>query len=274
MIPKKLNEMLSFDDTTFGAQECELNLAKLYPELKDRKDFEKRFESFIESDEFTRRLFYLSGDTLKYRTEVFASDRIDSRPPLFLLLGNPASHSVVSGLCFAFERDGKEHRFWKVLREVGILTISGQASIEARREALLELQYDSPFRISIAMFYSIPSPASARGWSGVNGIRKLLRARAFREITIYEEKRIQNLVSRFLRTDGGILAFQKDAYNGVRSGDSPAYCRGRANRGLLVGKYKFDENIRLAGSPPTRMMQAGQSRQVLEMYKNWLRRRQ
>ena len=45
--------MLSFDDTTFGTQECELNLAKLYPELRERRDFEKRFESFVESDEFT-----------------------------------------------------------------------------------------------------------------------------------------------------------------------------------------------------------------------------
>lgn len=29
-------EMLSFDDTTFGVQECKLNLAKLYPEPGER----------------------------------------------------------------------------------------------------------------------------------------------------------------------------------------------------------------------------------------------
>lgn len=52
-------EMLSFDDTTFGVQECELNLTELYPELRERKDFQKRLEAFVESDEITRRLLYL-----------------------------------------------------------------------------------------------------------------------------------------------------------------------------------------------------------------------
>jgi hypothetical protein len=261
--------MLSFDDTTFGVQECKLNLAKLYPELKERRDFRKRFEAFIRSDEATHCLFDLSGDTLKYKTEVFASDRIDDRPALLLLLGNPASHSVASGWCFAFEKSDSEHRFWKVLREVGILTFFDQASNEAHREALRELEYSSPFRVSIAVYYSIPSPASARSWSGVSGVRRLLRTRAFRAITTYEEKRIQSLVSRFISPTGGILAFQKDAYNGVRSQDSPAYSRERANQGLLVGKYKLDENIRLAGSPPTRIMQSEKSKQVLEKHKNW-----
>lgn len=262
--------MLSFDDTTFGIQECKLNLAELYPGVKERSDFQKRFGAFIGSDKTTQSLFELSGDTLTYKTEVFASDRIDDRPALLLLLGNPASHSVESGWCFAFEKSGSEHRFWKVLREVGILTFFDQGSNEARREALWELHYNSPFRVSIAVFYSIPSPASTRGWSGVNGVRRLLRARAFRAITTYEEKRIQSLVSRFISPAGGIIAFQKDAYNGVRSQDSPAYSRDWANHGLLVGKYKLDENIRLAGSPPTRVMQSERSKQVLEKHKNWL----
>jgi hypothetical protein len=262
--------MLSFDDTTFGIQDCKLNLGELYPGVKERSDFKKRFEAFIASDEATHGLFELSDDILTYKTEVFASDRIDDRPALLLLLGNPASHSVASGWCFAFEKSGSEHRFWKVLREVGILTFFDQGSNEARREALWELHYSSPFRVSIAVFFSIPSPASARGWSGVSGVRRLLRARAFRAITTYEEKRIQSLVSRFISPTGGILAFQKDAYNGVRSQDSPAYSREQANQGLLVGKYRLDENIHLAGSPPTRVMQSERSKQVLEKHKNWL----
>ena len=180
-------EILTFDDTTFGAQHCELNLARLYPDLPERRDFQLRYEAFVRTDEFTQQLFSISGDTLQYTTEVFASNRTDDRPPLLLLLGNPANHSVVSGLCFAFEKSGSEHRFWKVLREVGILNFLNQTSIEARREALLKLQYESPFRVSIAAFYSLPSPAS-RGWSGVSGIRKLLGARAFKAITSAEEK--------------------------------------------------------------------------------------
>jgi hypothetical protein len=263
-------EMLSFEDTSFGVQECQLNLAELYPDSGERSDFEKRFEAFVGGDEVTRRLFELSGDRMKYRTEVFVSDRIDDRPPLMLLLGNPASHSIASDLCFAFEKSGSEHRFWKVLREVGILNFLDQATIEARRKALLELQYDSPFRVSIAVFYSIPSPASSLGWSGVSGVRRLLGARAFKKITYFEEKRIQDLMFRFISPAGGIIAFQKDAYDGVRSQDSPAYSRDRANQGVLVGEYKLDENIRLAGSPPTRLMQSARSKWVLKKHRNWL----
>jgi hypothetical protein len=259
--------MLSFDDTTFGVQECELNLVELYPDLRERRDFQKRFETFVGSDVLSQKLFCLSGDKLKYCTEVFASDKIDDRPPLLLLLGNPASHSVVAGLCFASERTGSEHRFWKVLREVGLLNFFDQASNEARRKALYDLKYKSPYRVSIAVFYSIPSSASAPGWSGVRGVERLLGARAFKEIKDDEEKRIQKLVFRFIRPAGGIIAFQKDAYEGVRSQDSPAYSLDRAYQGLLMGKYKLDENIRLAGSPPTRMMRASRSMRVLEKCK-------
>lgn len=262
-------EVLTFDDTTFGAQQCELNLARLYPESPERRDFQSRYEDFVRTDEFTQQLFSISGDTLQYTTEVFASDRIDDRPPLLLLLGNPASHSVVSGLCFAFEKSGSEHRFWKVLSEVGVLNFQDQTSIAARWEALRNLQYESPFRVTIAVFYSLPTPAS-HAWSGVSGIRKLLGARAFKAITSAEENRIQNLVSRFLYPAGGILAFQKDAYNGVRSPDSPPYSQASVYQGLLVRKYKLDENIRLAGSPPTRRMYSDRTRHVLEQHKNWL----
>ena len=40
------------------------------------------------------------------------------------MLGNPASHSVEAGMFFAFEGDGKEHRFWKnILKPSSLLEL-------------------------------------------------------------------------------------------------------------------------------------------------------
>jgi len=215
---------------------------------------------------------------LKYSSEVFVSDKMDNRPPLLLLLGNPASHSVDAGMCFAFERGGQEHRFWRNLKEAGILTFLEQPPLNAdpiekntvRRNALRELDYLSPFRLGIAAFYSLPSTSSDPKWSGVMGIRKLLGARAFGIISIHEEIRIDKLISRFIGITGGIIAFQKDAYNGVRSYDTQKYSTDLAFQGLLQGKYKRGLNIFLVGAPPTRMANTTFGKKAMLKYRLWL----
>jgi hypothetical protein len=270
--------MLSYDEKAFGIQECELNLVELYPADNERHDFLVRLDEFLKSDSYNERIFSLQGDILKYRSEVFVSDKIDDRPPLLLLLGNPASHSVAAGMCFAFERGGQEHRFWSMLEEAGILTFLEQPpksaepieKNEIKRNALLELKYNSPFRVGITVFYSLPSAASDKKWSGVNGLRKLLRAKAFDIISYQEEKRIDRLITRFIGSTGGIIAFQKDAYNRARSTDALAYSQELAKRGLLHGKYKNFQNILLAGAPPTRMAHTSLSKSAMLNYKNWL----
>jgi hypothetical protein len=270
--------MLTYNDRTFGIQEFELNLLKLYPVFHERQAFRSRFAEFLKSDSSNESIFSLQGDSLKYRSEVFVSDKIDDRPPLLLLAGNPASHSVAEGICFAFERDGQEHRFWRMLDETGILTFLDQPPvsedpkeiIEFKRNALLELEYQSPFRVGIAVFYSFPSAASVIKWSGVSGVNKLFRAKAFDIISRQEEDRIDRLITRFIGPTGGIITFQKDAYNRVRSSDAPVYSKEWANQGLLRGKYKLGQNIFLAGAPPTRLARSSKSKSTMIDYKDWL----
>jgi hypothetical protein len=165
-----------------------------------------------------------------------------------------------------------------MLEEAGILTFLEQPpksaepieKNEIKRNALLELKYNSPFRVGITVFYSLPSAASDKKWSGVNGLRKLLRAKAFDIISYQEEKRIDRLITRFIGSTGGIIAFQKDAYNRARSTDALAYSQELAKRGLLHGKYKNFQNILLAGAPPTRMAHTSLSKSAMLNYKNWL----
>jgi hypothetical protein len=104
--------------------------------------------------------------------------------------------------------------------------------------------------VGIAVFYSIPSPASEKKWSGVSGLKKLFGAEAFRMITREEERRIEILASMFLTSGSAMIAFQKDAYNGVRSSDSPIYSRKQARQGDLLGKYRGSEHVLLVARHP------------------------
>jgi hypothetical protein len=278
--------MLVNDDKTFGNQDYELNLLELYPYVNARLAFYDRLSKFLKSDSSNQQIFSLQGNTLKYQSEVFISDKIDNRPPLLLLLGNPASHSVVAGLCFAYEKDDLEHRFWGMLEEAGILTFSDlplisvdkNENIEMRRNALRELNYKSQFRIGIAVFYSLPSSASSRkpcsesnkNWSGVSGVRSLLGTEAFNLISLQEEKRIAMLISRFIGSTGGIITFQKDAYDRTRSHDTPAYQKSLALQGLLQGKYKSGQKIFLVGAPPTYLARSTNHKSAMRQYKIWL----
>jgi hypothetical protein len=270
--------MLLFDDTTFGTHRCIVNLNELYPNADDRHNFVNRFEQFTKSDQANEKIFSLHGDQLIYYTETFISDRIDDRPPVLLLLGNPASHSIEAEMCFAFESGGKEHRFWKGLEKSGILQFphhlpeitNPEKKNEARQEALLYLNYISPFRVGIAVFHSLPSTSSDPKWSGVSGVKRLLGTKAFRMIGLEEERRIDKVISKFLGNSGGTIAFQKDAYNGVRSLESLEYNRELAAQGSLRGRYRESAHILLAGSPPTRLMHSDQGRTALNLYKNWL----
>jgi hypothetical protein len=120
--------MLVFDETTFGIHQCELKLSSLYATANQFHSFQARYQDFLVSDPANGKIFSLSNDRLLYRTETFITDQKDNRPPLLLLLGNPATHSIDAGMCFAFEGDYKEHRFWKGLHQSGILRFNYSTS--------------------------------------------------------------------------------------------------------------------------------------------------
>jgi hypothetical protein len=145
----------------------------------------------------------------------------DRRPPLLLIFGNPATHSVEAGMFFAFKDNGKENRFWKsLLRPAGILDIAMEegtpAALNKRRmKRMLELDYASPFRIGLCVFISMPS-APGGPWSGVAGIRKLLGSKAMSQLESAERERIIRYARRFLEPGGVAVAFQRNAWEGLR----------------------------------------------------------
>lgn len=272
--------LLTFKDVEPGIQECRLNLSLLYPDRSDRDQFERKWVEFFTSDHTHAAIFKREGDDiLIFYTESLIPTKLDDRPSILFLLGNPASHSVFSGMCFSYEGDNREHRFWIALRKTGFLefhsdSFASQLSWDERnrlkKQEFYELKYRSPFRVGIAVYFSVPSTASTAPWTGVSGIQRLFGQRALCAIAVEEQRRIEGIIRNFIKVEGSVIAFQRDAYEGVRAPDAPAYSLDLALRGELYGSCKYNTKIRLIGAPPTRYLHSGKARNVLTQFKKKL----
>ena len=272
--------LLTFGQVRSGVGRVLLNLALLYQDERGRDRFEKKWPAFFVSDRAHPRIFRreANGD-LSYRTESLVPSKPHHRLPVLLLLGNPASHSVLSGMCFAFEGAHREHRFWVALRKTGLLEFRSDASLthltwdrrnRVRKRELFDLEYDSPFCIGIGVYFSMPSAASSSPWAGVAGLRKLFGRKALSAIAEEERRRIERTTRGFMVDGGGVIAFQRDAYEGVRACDAPPYSLDAARKGELRGVCRHDSRIRLFGAPPTRLIPSRRVQGLLAQFRTSL----
>jgi len=68
-----------------------------------------------------------------------------------------------------------------------------------------------------------------------------------------ETLRIFECAKKFLSPNGIAVAFQKNAWNGLKSERDIPYRQEDANKGKLIGTLKDMPNIPLLGVPPTRL---------------------
>jgi hypothetical protein len=268
-------DLLTFEDVEPGIQKVSIDIDRLYDDDSERNVFQAKFDRFLDKAEKSNKgiVFWQKGDKLTYLTEALIPKKADSRQhSLLLLLGNPAPHSVLSKMFFSYEGDlspegrARDHRFWRVLEETGILkfrenasrfdNLNVQSRSESRKKELYDLSYSSSFRIGLATFFSLPTDASDKEWGGICGLRKLFGEKALRKIAKGEGERIQRLAMDFLYNNGSIFAFQKDAYSEIKSADTIVYSQDIAKRGKLIGYCYWNEpKVRLFGFPPTRVIQ-------------------
>jgi hypothetical protein len=254
--------------------ECEIDLDLLFDTSGERDRFEEKWVGFWRSDPHNPEIFIKSGNRLHYQSEQLIPEKQDERPPLLLVLGNPASQSVANGMFFSFEGNGAEHRFWKsILKPSGILQQSYDKNLpvdklnELRQKRLLDLAYDSPFRIGLCVFITLPS-APGGPWGGVAGVQKLIGVRALRKLEQEESARIFKLAKEFIDPKGAAIAFQKNAWNSLRSENDSEYSIGAAMEARLKGSLKGHKDLALFCVPPTRL--AGPCRRALtQMFENW-----
>ena len=126
--------------------------------------------------------------------------------------------------------------------------------------------YDSPFRIGLATFYSMPSGASDE-WGGVGGLHKLFGEKAVQEINEHEKSRIEDLIRDSMNSKGALLAFHKEFYTRIKDPQSSPYTKERAMKGELYGVCACDRKVKLFCLPPTRNIQGKKSLDLLRIFK-------
>ena len=264
---RKLNRLLIYRYTSPGHLKCSINLLKLFPTDNERKKFEGKIKEFISSDPSNEEIYDLKDDKLSYKSEQLIPSIKDQRPPLLLVFGNPATHSLKSGMFFSSKEMGRENRFWKhILRPSGILDLpfDQTKSIEdlnkQRRKFLLTLNYDSPFRIGLCVFISMPSAPGGK-WGGIAGVQKLIGVRALRRLEQAETERVFVCIKEFANPKGAVVTFQKNAWNALCSDKDLSYSIDLAKSGKLRGNLRNNSDISIFGVPPTRLV--GPCRQVL-----------
>lgn len=249
-----MNVALLFEDQGNGNVACTLNLEALYSP-GELEAFNKRWTEFLASDESNTLVLTRVGNVITYPHKSWLPAKDNGKPSLVLLFGNPAPHSVLKDIYFAYEGRGAEHRFWKVLRELGFTDLSGNGSnIKAK---FLDLDHASPFRLGFEVIYTFPSSASKPKWSGVLGIQRLFGKRAMGIIAELEQERIKSCMSRFLANGGAVIALQKDAYNAVSQNQ---YDLTLAVEGKLGSFYN---NAPVYGTPPTRWLYTMKMKRLL-----------
>jgi len=264
------------DEASPGILRYRLDLGDLYLDGKGRARFEARWPEFAASTADHGDLFTREADSIVYRTESFLPRVQDGRTPVLLVLGNPASHSVRAGMCFAFEK-GKhtEHRFWRALAAANWLSFDDASAAPdedvdvrnaRRRSDLLAGTYESPFLVGIDLLFTFPSPASAPAWAGVGGLMKLFGRPGIRLLAAAERTRLAATIARHVTGQGAVVAFQKDAYEHLRDQSAPPYTFADACAGRLRSESAASCPVRLFGAPPTRLAHTQMFRRVLVEY--------
>jgi hypothetical protein len=90
-------------------------------------------------------------------------------------------------------------------------------------------------------------------WGGIAGIHKLLGKRALRRLEKEETERVLECAKKFVTPKGAVIAFQKNAWNNLRSENDPEYNVKLASIGKLKGHLKGNSKIPLLCVPPTRL---------------------
>ena len=93
------------------------------------------------------------------------------------------------------------------------------------------------------------------------GVQKLIGVRALRKLEQEESSRVFKLGEEFIESKGTAIAFQKNAWNSLRSDNDSEYSIGAAMAGSLKGTLKGHNDLALFCVPPTRL--AGPCRRVL-----------
>lgn len=252
--------LLTYKKVQPGTYECKLKLNELFNSDFAFRKFNKRWTAFLNSDPWNKKVFKRDGNIIEYSHKSWVPEKADNRTPILFLAGNPAPQSTYKDIYYAFEMNGTEHRFWKVLRKLGFIDLPFNP--QSMKATFFGLNYASPFRVGIDVALTFPSSASAPTWSGVQGLQKLFGGEALKKILFEEKIRLDSLVNNFFKDSPvRIIAVQKNAYDMFAKN---IYSLKKAVMGQLISTYHSNgKEFKIYGTPPTRWLYTVKMQAVL-----------
>lgn len=250
-----MKNLLEFKNVSSTQYNCKLDLDALYEDQNLIDQFNVRWEEFLESDKNNHLVLKRTRNIITYTHKSWIPIS-SNRKSLLILAGNPAPHSVLKDVYYSYEGNGREHRFWRVLRELGFIDLHGLDPMI--KERFMNIKYNSPFRLAFEAIFTFPSPASHKKWSGVMGLEKLFGKKYLSKIYGIETKRVKDVIRVFIQNNGLIVVMQKDAYNAIS--------HNKYNIKLAVnGELKSNfEGIEIIGTPPTRWLYTKKMKDLLK----------
>lgn len=268
--------MIRYRENTSGIiQSIEIELAEIPDHT--RQEIESKISEF---DPKHKIFQFEAGNKLVYKTEVLIPKINKNRLNVLMVLGNPAVRSVVHGMFFSYERirstEGKErwreHRFWRALRDCGILEFFDkglnnptpeniQEINDNKKTCLLNGSYKSCFNLFLLPYFSFPTPASGN-YNGVNGIKRMVGKEILEKMKECEFKRFKGIVSS--HDIRNVICFEKTHVKKEII---------QKTEGKQIGSmlnypvYKIDiasKQATLYSSAPTRRLHIPESKEILK----------
>ena len=192
------DRILTFRQSGQVKLKCTIRLDRLFNSKNESERLNEKWSEFVD-DDCNNVIYRLKDDRLLYDSEQLVPTKTSDKPAFLLVLGNPASESVKNGMFFSTNNDGRELRFWTfILEPAGLLpplrtkNLPAKALNQSRKKQLWNLDYDTPYRIGLCVFISMPSAPGGK-WGGVAGVQKLIGAKALRELEKEETFRIAHM---------------------------------------------------------------------------------
>jgi len=149
-----------------GQYEVRLNLDK-WISSKYIESFLDIFQHiFLEDDGFSK-VCSIEDHFLKYRSESLfpEANKIDpNKKKILIILGNPATNSVVNGMFFFSRTNGDRHQFWGKLEKAGLIQKLNKCIDDREKEAIIRRtaiysgNTSDKYVLGLTTFYSLPTP--------------------------------------------------------------------------------------------------------------------
>lgn len=250
-----MNKSFTYNQVSEGVYNCIIDLSQIYSTKNEIEKFNNRFNSFMPSDKNLLKLIKRTDNIIKYPHKSWIPFQTNERPPLLFLFGNPAPHSVLDDIYFSYEGKGIPHRFWKIMKEIGIIDID--TNPKTIKNDFFKQNYKSSYFIGMDVIFTFPTPSSEKKWSGVQGIYKLFGKKATEKLINHEKLRINNIIKNLNNRNLKIVAMQKDAFEAI---SNIKYDIKKAVNGEL---HVRNNNIDIWGTPPTRWLYTQKMKSLL-----------